>query len=208
MSRKLAATSAVSPAVRQATPRTLSVDAVVTAALQIAEADGLSGVTLGRVARKLGCHVTSLYTHVDSIDDLHVRMAVVVQSELAQLLWRAALGAEREGALRRLAVVYRDFGESSPVRSRLLFALTTTKDPRFRTGGQYLAEPIRATLGSFGLDDEQVRHAHRAFGSAMRGFLLAQAEGQYSDDADDTFEAIVSLFTAALTAGNWPGGSG
>ena len=36
----------------------------------------MSAVTLGRVARELGCHVTSLYTHVDSIDDLHMRMAV------------------------------------------------------------------------------------------------------------------------------------
>ncbi|MCU1396881.1 MAG: TetR family transcriptional regulator [Ilumatobacteraceae bacterium] len=187
--------------------RSLSPDVVVSTALALVDREGIGAVTLGRVARELGCHVTSLYTHVDSIDDLHVRMSLVVQAELAQRLWQAALGATREGALRNLAAVYREFGEITPMRSRLLFATIASSDPRFVEGGLHLAEPIRATLRSFGLDDDQVRHAHRVFGASMRGFLLSESEGQYREETDATFEALVALFATALGRGDWPAGA-
>lgn len=184
--------------------RHLSTDAVVSAALRLASSDGFDAVSLGRVARDLGCHVTSLYTHVDSIDDLRVRMALAVQSDLAQRLWQAALGQTGVAALGALAAVYREFGESEPVHIRLLFAMTTTADERFQEGARHLAEPIRAILRSFDLDDQQVRHAHRAFSSSMRGFLLAEAQGMYADGANDTFDQIVALFTHALSSRTWP----
>ena len=197
----MASSAAVKPTLAT---RTLSTDVVVSAALALADSEGIAAVTLGRVARELGCHVTSLYTHIDSVDDLHVRMAVSVQAELAQQLWQAALGRTGVRALRELADVYRSYGETKPTRTWLLFAMTSTTDPRFHDGAQYLAEPIRATLRSFGLDDRRVRHAHRAFSAAMRGFLLAEAQGMYADDADGTFSQIVALFTGALERGDWP----
>jgi len=133
-----------------------------------------------------------------------VRMAIEVQTELADELWQAALGRAGVDALRALAAVYRDFGARRPVYVRVLFAMTSTTDQRFRTGGQRLAEPVRATLRSFGLDELQVRHAHRAFSAAMRGFLLGEGQGMYGDDADETFECLVALFADSLQAGCWP----
>ena len=184
--------------------RNLSTDAVVDTGLRLADLEGMSAVTLGRVARELGCHVTSLYTHVDSIDDLHIRMAVHVQNELGQQLWQAALGRTGVDALQALAAVYREFGGSRPERSRLLFALTGRGDQRFVDGAMFLIEPIQATLRSFGLAEQQVWHAHRAFSASMRGFLLAEAQGAYGDDADATFEQIVALYVVALERGDWP----
>ncbi|MCU1365495.1 MAG: hypothetical protein JWN39_1134 [Ilumatobacteraceae bacterium] len=184
--------------------RNLSTEIVVEAALRLASSDGLDAVSLGKVARELGCHVTSLYTYVDSIDDLRVRMVLVVQADLAQQLWQAALGRTRVDALHALAGVYRDFGMAKPTYIRLLFAMATTADPRFVDGAKHLAEPIRATLRSFRLDDEQVRHAHRAFSAAMRGFLMSELQDMYGNDASETFEQIVRLFTLALESDAWP----
>ena len=184
--------------------RNLSTASVVDAGLGLADLEGMSAVTLGRIARQLGCHVTSLYTHVESIDDLHMRMAVEVQRDLGQQLWQAALGRSGVDALRALAAVYREFGKASPVRTWLLFAMTGKADQRFRDGAVFLVEPIRATLRSFGLEQHQVVHAHRSFSASMRGFLLAEAQGAYGDDADATFEHVVALYTVALERGDWP----
>jgi len=185
--------------------RALTPEIVVATALEIADREGLGAVTLARVARELGCHVTSLYTtHIDSIDDLHARMGLAAQSALAQRLWEAALGRSGADALRALADVYRDFGSAHPEQIRLLFAGAATTDPRVLEGARYLAEPIRATLRGFGLDDEQVRHAHRAFSAAVRGFSMAEAQGAYPTDADITFDQIVDLFVQALERGSWP----
>lgn len=61
----------------------LSVDAVVEAAVAIADSDGLEGVSMANVARRLGFTTMSLYRYVAS------------KEELLQLMWNAsAEGAE------------------------------------------------------------------------------------------------------------------
>jgi hypothetical protein len=68
-----------------------------------------------------------------------------------------------------------------------------------------LAEPIRAVLRSHGLDDTQVRHAHRIFSAMTRGFVQGEASGAYArGDADATFEHMVELFLIGLRSGAWP----
>ena len=61
----------------------LSADAIVEAAVRLADAEGLEAVSMARVAAELGFTTMSLYRHVASKD------------ELLQLMWNAsALGAE------------------------------------------------------------------------------------------------------------------
>jgi AcrR family transcriptional regulator len=61
----------------------LTVDAIVAAAVKVADADGLEAVSMARVAKELGFTTMSLYRHVASKD------------ELLQLMWNAsATGAE------------------------------------------------------------------------------------------------------------------
>ena len=61
----------------------LSVDAIVDAAVRVADTDGLDAVSMARVAKELGFTTMSLYRHVTSTD------------ELLQLMWNAsARGAE------------------------------------------------------------------------------------------------------------------
>ncbi|MEU7182384.1 MULTISPECIES: TetR/AcrR family transcriptional regulator [Streptomyces] len=56
-------------------PAALDVTRVVTAAVQIADRDGLGGVTLPKVAKSLGVTGMSLYRHVGSKDELLTLMA-------------------------------------------------------------------------------------------------------------------------------------
>ena len=83
----------------------LSADAIVEAAIRVADAEGLEAVSMARVAAELGFTTMSLYRHVASKD------------ELLQLMWNAsATGAEAlvlEGddwreKLRMWAVIQRD----------------------------------------------------------------------------------------------------
>ena len=117
-------------------------------------------------------------------------------------------GGARAVGRRRAARPRRDLPRvrrsRTPRRSACCSPAPATTDPRVLEGARYLAEPIRATLRGFGLDDEQVRHAHRAFSAAIRGFLVAEAQGAYPIDADVTFDQIVDLFVLALEGGNWP----
>ncbi len=89
----------------------LSADAIVEAAVQLADAEGLEAVSMARVAAKLGFTTMSLYRYVAS------------KEELLQLMWNAsALGAESlviEGddwrtRLRTWAVFQRDMLDRHP----------------------------------------------------------------------------------------------
>jgi AcrR family transcriptional regulator len=89
----------------------LSADAIVGAAIRVADADGLEAVSMARVAAELGFTTMSLYRHVASKD------------ELLQLMWDAsAIGTETlvlEGdgwreKLRMWAVIQRDMLDRHP----------------------------------------------------------------------------------------------
>jgi AcrR family transcriptional regulator len=56
----------------------LSVDAVVKAAIRLADAEGLEAVSMARVAQELGFTTMSIYRHVDN------------KEELLQLMWNAS----------------------------------------------------------------------------------------------------------------------
>ena len=89
----------------------LSADAIVEAAVRLADAEGLEAVSMARVAHELGFTTMSLYRHVAS------------KEELLQLMWNAsALGAEHlvlEGddwrsRLRMWATIQRDMLDRHP----------------------------------------------------------------------------------------------
>ena len=75
----------------------LTKEAIVDAAIRIAERDGLAKLSMRNLAAELGCKVMSLYTHVRNKADLHTSMVErsVEQLELPDIdntfEWRAAL---------------------------------------------------------------------------------------------------------------------
>jgi AcrR family transcriptional regulator len=95
-------------------PNALSREAIVDAAVEIADAEGIDGVSIRRVAAALGARTMSLYTHIDSKNDLLDLMADRIAGELliADELpadWREAVTLiarrERETGLRHPWVV-------------------------------------------------------------------------------------------------------
>ena len=61
----------------------LSSDRIVTTARDMADRDGLDAVTLRRLARELGVHVTSLYNHVPTLEAIIDGIGTVLVSEAA-----------------------------------------------------------------------------------------------------------------------------
>jgi AcrR family transcriptional regulator len=79
---------------RGAGKQALSLERIVAAAIAIADAEGLAGLSMARVAEQLGCATMSLYRHVPSKDDLLVFMMDAAPGgppELAQGDWRGGL---------------------------------------------------------------------------------------------------------------------
>ncbi|MFD0560573.1 TetR/AcrR family transcriptional regulator [Stackebrandtia endophytica] len=73
----------------------LNLDRIVAAAIEIADRDGLAGISMARVAKHLGFATMSLYRHVGSKDELLTHLQDAALSPLPQIDtgqgWRAGL---------------------------------------------------------------------------------------------------------------------
>jgi AcrR family transcriptional regulator len=123
----------------------LSADAIVDAAVRIADAEGLDAVSMARVAAELRFTTMSLYRYVASKD------------ELLQLMWNAsALGAERlviEGdswrpRLRTWAIIQRDMLDRHPWVTHMPMAA-----PPVAPNSLHFVERGLATMDGTGLSD-------------------------------------------------------
>jgi AcrR family transcriptional regulator len=123
----------------------LSADAIVAAAVRIADAEGLEAVSMARVAHELGFTTMSLYRHVAS------------KEELLQLMWNAsAIGAEDlvidgdgwRSRLREWAIIQRDMIDRHPWITQMPMAA-----PPVAPNSLHFVERGLETLDGTGLAD-------------------------------------------------------
>jgi AcrR family transcriptional regulator len=81
-------------------PRRLTRDAIVAAAVAIADREGLKAVSIRRVAGELGIRPMSIYTHVASKDDL---VDLMLDTVIAEVLLPEPLPDDWREAMRQLA---------------------------------------------------------------------------------------------------------
>lgn len=191
-----------SPTGRRPTPPGgwLDVDTLVQAAAELADEEGWNALTLSRVAERVDRHISSLYTHVDGLDDLRVRVARLSIGELADVVWAASIGRSSGDALRAIALAERDWARAHPGRFAALQSMLGVDDAEYRAAGRRLATPLRLVLASFGLDEDRTGVAHTVFSATVRG-LVEPTSGD-----DTTLDAAVELFVTALVSGAWPPG--
>jgi AcrR family transcriptional regulator len=171
----------------------LSVEAIIDAAIRLADAEGLEAVSMARVAQLLGFTTMSLYRYVTSKD------------ELLQLMWNAsAQGAESlvlEGEgwrprLRHWAIVQREFMDRHPWITQMPLSapplapnsLTFVERGLEAMDGTGLADQDKlrmiGLLSSYTLSD--ARQAH----DAARAAEQAKTQGPGAAPAPD-FEALL-----------------
>jgi AcrR family transcriptional regulator len=183
--------------VRSLPSRDVPVDraTLVAVAADLADRDGWHSLTLSDVAKALRRHPSSMYAHVDSLEDLRREIALLSMAQLSDLVWRAVLGKVGAAALQAIAEQYRDFATEFPGRTASL-SWVRPDDPDFAVLGLRLHEPVKVTFRSFGLTDEQTAVAHRVFGAAIDGFVRTVP--------NEDIHQVVGVFLAALGTGHWP----
>ncbi len=178
----------------------LDADAVVAAAAALADAVGLSHLTLARLAAALGIRTPSLYAHVDGLGDLRARLGARGARELSAALQVAAAGRARGDALRAVARAYRGYAHAHPGTYAAMQIASDTEE--FAAAGAEVAGLIVAVLRGYGLEGERAIHAVRAIRSALHGFVSLEREGGFGMpvDVDDSYDDLVTMLDAGLAA--------
>jgi AcrR family transcriptional regulator len=182
-------------------------DAVVAAAMELADERGPANVTLTAIADKLGVKPPSLYAHVDGLDDVMRRVGAAALEELASDLGHAVEGRAGVDALRALAGAYRDFARRHPgayeltQRARWLAA-----DDEAQARGDDVVRVAMAVIRDYNLEGDDAIHATRLIRICLHGYIELELAGGFAmtQSTDETFERLVALLDYALRCGVEP----
>jgi len=180
----------------------LTADAIVAAGVTVADAEGLAGLSMRRVAGELGVATMSLYRHVSDKDDLLLQMmdAAIGETRLPEeppAGWRPAL----ELAARSLWSGFRRHPWLAP-------ALSLTR-PQVLPHALAYSEWVLSALQPLPLDPVRRFTVHLTLftfvrGTAMNLELESDAEAASGQSSDEWFEQTEPELHALVADGSFP----
>lgn len=176
---------------------------VVAAAATLADQEGLSEVTLARLAKQFGVRPPSLYNHISGTDDLWRELALLGSQELTVDLMQASVGRSGADAVQALATAYRAFARRRPgLYVASLLAAPPPDDPELQAAAERILAIVLAVLREFQLHDAAALHAVRGLRSLLHGFVTLELAGGFGLplDLDTSFQQLVATYLAGLTA--------
>ncbi len=182
-------------------PARTSRAAIVTAAREILEADGLDALSMQAVADRVGVRAPSLYKHVADRVSLLRAVTESVSRDLAAALRVDRPAKDPRDDLRAIARRYRAFVQGAPVGYGLLFARLGSDalpDPAVLAA---LGEPIVTTTTRL-VGPDGALAAARTFVAWAHGFASLELAGGFrlGGDLDAAYADGVELILAGISA--------
>ncbi|QIG40847.1 TetR/AcrR family transcriptional regulator [Microbacterium sp. 4R-513] len=159
------------------TPDRTSYAAIVEAGRQLLEEGGPAGVTMQRVAERVGVRAPSLYKRVRDREALVSAVAAATVADLTERLEAS------DGSLEGLARTYRSFAHDRPEGFRLMFATAAPQEVLDRVG----VTVVRSAGGLAGAD--HALDAARLVTAWATGFVQMELAGAFrlGGDIDAAF---------------------
>ncbi len=173
---------------------------VVAEAGDLADEQGLAGLTLSAVAERLGVRQPSLYKHISSLDGLQRGISLAAKQDLGEALRRAAVGRSGPEAVRAIATAYRSWVLEHPGRYAATVRAPDPHDQEDQQASAEVVEVVLAVLAAFDLQGDVAIDAARALRSALHGFVSLEAAGGFGlpRDVDRSFDFLVDALVAGL----------
>jgi AcrR family transcriptional regulator len=181
----------------------LDTTAVVQAAAELVNAQGLEALSITRLAALLGVRAPSIYNHVGGLPDLRRELALLGLRRMGECMAEAAIGKAGPPALLGVALAYRTFIKENPgVYNAGLRASGNMKtvDEQIQQAEERVLRIVMNIIQSFGLEWEEGLHAARALRSLVHGFATLEVSGGFGLplDLDESFRRLVELLSAGM----------
>ncbi len=181
----------------------LDKSAVVQAAVELVNAEGLGALTLSRLAEYLGIQTPSLYNHVDGMPGLQRDLALLNAKLLADRLGEAAIGKSGPELFMQVAQAYRAYVKEY---SGLYLSMLRSSGNLSEQDVDLQREEERsikigvAVMSSLGLQGKDAVHGVRMFRSVIHGFATLEVAGGFGLplDCDESFRRLITTLAAGL----------
>ena len=182
---------------------------IISAAVDMLLEEGFGGLSLRRLAARLGVKPASLYNHIDGVDDVRVGVAIRAAGALEAELISATEGREKGEAFVRACHAYRSFATNNPELYRVYIASGMLDDPRMLAAGKRSFSPIIELIRAFGLSDTDTLNFHRALRSAIHGYIELSNNGFLTRGGvsrDESYQIMIDEFLKLLENHHGKGG--
>ena len=174
----------------------ISREAVLAAALRLADEHGLAAVTMHAVAARLHVTPMALYRHVADKEAL--------LDGLVELLLTEYSPPPAEGQWDERLVALADGIRATARRHPAVFPLLLTR-PAVTPAARTVRDAVQAALREGGLPDGEVARAERLISTAVLGFAASEAAGRFRHHdqsvIDGDFAELVRWLRRSLPAG-------
>lgn len=169
-------------------PRTrLDRASVIQRAEMLVDELGLDAVTMTVLAKTLGTKVSSLYNHVDGLEDLRAEIQIRAMRDLATSLRSRAMGRSGAEGLQDLARSFLEFARAHPHRYAAMTRPILNRE-RFFAASAEAVEAAAAMVGSTGLSADESLASQMALFSALHGFASLETSGFFGPLVDTSFD--------------------
>jgi AcrR family transcriptional regulator len=179
---------------------TLTREAIVAAAIAIADAEGIEAVSIRRVATELGARAMSLYTYIERKEDLFDLMH---DKAAGELLFTGELPADWRTAVAEVA------RRSRATCLRHPWMVDLSQRPRFGPNGMRHLEQSLAAIDGLGLDPRAGWRIIAAVDDYTRGYIIREAaerasprSGGFTDEERD--QLLQPYFQRLADSGEFP----
>lgn len=173
--------------------------AVLMAAVDVANAEGLEAVTITSVAKKLGIRPPSLYNHVSGLEQIRTELAKYALDRLYEHISSSTGEISGEAAIRSFAKAYLEFAHAYP---GLYDAAQAAPGPdvALQEASGRIVSLILRYLGSYSLTEDQALHTVRGLRSLIHGFASLDRRGAFGLPLElrDSLEFNLRLFLRGL----------
>lgn len=180
---------------------TLTPRSVVATAAGLADAHGLTDVTLSAVARALDVRTPSLYGHVRDLAALRDGITTLALGELGDSASEAVAGRAGRDALRALCDAHREYARAHPGRWESLQRRAGAAVARSEEAARS-SRASGAVLRGYGIPEDDRVHATRLIGSFLNGFLHLEHIGAFAHSAppaDASWVLLIDRLDALLS---------
>lgn len=180
----------------------LSADAVIGAAMEIADSAGIESLTLSLLAKRLGVRPPSLYKHVAGLEDILQALSLRGLQEVNRRLQRATVGKSRDAALFALASAYWQFARDRPGLYAASLRIAKAREREIGAANDMLLATVLAVLSGYGISGNDMIHASRGLRTIIHGFVSLDASGAFrlKSDLDETFTRLLEAYARDLAA--------
>lgn len=178
----------------------LDQQAVLQAAIEIADQEGLDRLTLATLAQSLGIRTPSLYNHVNGLPDLRNKLTIYGLNQLTKSLTRASAGKARDDAIRAVAQAYLAFAREHPGLYEATQRSRDWQDEEVQQAAQELLDLMVQIMDSYALENEIMIHTVRGFRSLLHGFAALERQGGFGIplDVDVSFRVMIDTFIKGI----------